>query len=245
MENIVSNCELVVECQEVDYQGNYKISSLLSKLSDLSTLNAIKIGIWKPELKDKYGFILAKETIVLKRPIRMYEKIKLNTRAAACKRIQFIRNYWIEDDCGSEIAAIYSVWTLLDLEKRKLTKPDKAGLVFPEIKPYQYTLEEYHEIKKDLDLEYVMDRTVLYSDVDVNQHMNNSRYVEWAMDSIALSVFKDKYFKEISLAYKKEMAPGTTAKIYRYIDDSYVKIVFKSVDEQTIYFEMGGYLERL
>lgn len=242
MENFVSSQYITVECQESDYKGNYRISALLSKLSDLATKNAIEVGIWRPELANKYGFVLTKETVVLKRPIKIDEKIKLNTRAAECKRIQFTRNYWIEDQQGNEIGAVYSLWTLIDLEKRRITKPDKAGIIMPEIKPYNYTIEEYHEIEKDLELNYVMERPVLYSDVDVNQHMNNSRYLEWVFDALPFALFDDKYFKEISIAYKKEMSSGTVAKIYCHLEDEYVKIVFKSQDDSVVYFEMGGYL---
>ena len=243
MENIVSYCDLTIECQEADYQGNYRISSLLSKLSDLATKNAVEVGIWRPELGERYGFVLAKETLILKRPIKIDEKIRLKTRAAACKRIQFTRNYWVEDENGDEIASVYSLWTLIDLEKRRITKPDKAGIIMPEIKSYDYTIEEYHEIIKELPLDYVMERQVLYSDVDVNQHMNNSRYIEWAFDAVGLRIFEQHYFKEVSILYKQEMAPGTIAKIYRYFDDRYVKVVFKSIDDSVIYFEMGGYLD--
>ena len=63
MENIVSYCDLTIECQEADYQGNYRISSLLSKLSDLATKNAVEVGIWRPELGERFGFVLAKETL--------------------------------------------------------------------------------------------------------------------------------------------------------------------------------------
>lgn len=242
MQNVVSSLNLTVECQEADYKGNYRISALFSKLSDLATQNAIKVGIWNPELGDHYGFVLSKETMVLKRPIKVDEKIVLHTRAADRKRIQFIRNYWVNDENGDEIAAMYSLWTLIDLKNRRIIKPEKVGIVMPELKPYQYTIESYHEIKKDLELTYVMKRQVLYSDVDVNQHMNNSRYIEWALDAIAMEVFDNKYFSEVSVFFKKEMAPGTVAKIYQYIDDEYVKIVFKSEDEEIDYFEFGGYL---
>ena len=45
------------------------------------------------------------------------------------------------------------------------------------------------------------------------------------------------FFKEVSILYKQEMAPGTIAKIYRYFDDKYVKVVFKSIDDSVIYLK--------
>ena len=245
MKNTISSLKILVQCQEADYQGNYKISNLMSNLSDLATTNAIHLGMWHNDLSEKYGFVLAKETIILKRPIKINELIKLSTRASGYKRIQFMRNYWVEDEIGEEIAAIYSLWTLIDLKKRRIIKPEKAGIILPEIVPYKYTINSYNEIFNDVELSYVMNRTVLYSDIDVKQHLNNSRYLEWAFDAIPVEFFKDIYFKEISVVFKKEMTPNTTAKIYRYINKNYVKIVFKSIDDEITYFEFGGHIETI
>ncbi|WP_455682326.1 acyl-[acyl-carrier-protein] thioesterase [Thomasclavelia sp.] len=241
MENTISSLKISVQCQEADYQGNYRISNLMSKLSDLATINALQIGIWNNNLSEKYGFVLTKETIILKRPIKINELIKFYTRASGYKRIQFTRNYWVEDVHGEEIASIYSLWTLIDLKKRRIIKPEKAGIVMPEIIPYNYNINNYNEIHDDVELSYIMERTVLYSDIDVNQHLNNSRYFEWAFDVLPIEFFEEKYFKEISVIFKKEMSPNTTAKIYRYISNDYVKIVFKSTDDKVTYFEFGGY----
>lgn len=242
MENTISSLKILIQCQEADYQGNYRISNLMSKLSDLATINALQIGIWNNNLSENYGFVLTKETIILKRPIKINELIKLSTRASGYKRIQFSRNYWVEDENGEEIASIYSLWTLIDLKKRKVIKPEKAGIIMPEIIPYNYTISCYNEINDNIELSFIMERTVLYSDVDINQHLNNSRYFEWAFDILPIEFFKENYFKEISVVFKKELAPNTTAKIYRYISDDYVKIVFKSTDDKIIYFEFGGYI---
>lgn len=245
MKNKISSLSLSIQCQEADFNGYYKISDLMSRLSDLATINALEIGIWHNDLAKKFGFVLAKETIILKRPIKIDELITLYTRASGYKRVQFTRNYWVVDENNEEIASIYSLWTLIDIDKRRIVKPDKANINMPEIEEYEYSIDDFHEIKSNLELSFIMERTVLYSDVDINQHLNNSRYIEWAFDAIAMDIFDNKYFKEISVVFKKEMGPNTRAKIYRYMDNEYVKVVFKSIDEKITYFEFGGYLENL
>ena len=44
------------------------------------------------------------------------------------------------------------VWTLIDIQKRRIIKPDKAGIKMPEIISYPYTLDNFHEIKDNLEL---------------------------------------------------------------------------------------------
>lgn len=243
MENKISSTKILIQSQEVDYNGNYKIADLMSNLSDLATTNAYEIQIWNNEIAKKYAFVLTKETIILKRPIKVNEIITLYTRASGYKRIQFSRNYWVEDENKNEIASIYSLWTLIDIDKRKIIKPAKAGINIPEIIEDNYTINNYHEIKDNVDLSFIMERTVLYSDVDLNQHLNNSRYIEWAFDALPIDFFNQYMFKEISIHFKKEMTPYTKAKIYTFISDEYVKVVFKSIDD-TIYFELGGYITK-
>ena len=125
-------------------------------------------------------------------------------------------------------------------KKRRITRPEKAGITIPQIVPYKYSIDTFHKIKEGLELSFIMERTVLYSDVDVNQHLNNSRYIEWAFDVLPFEFFENNYFKKISIIFKKEMMPGTTAKIYRYIDDNYIKVVFKAKDDIETYFELGA-----
>ena len=38
-------------------------------------------------------------------------------------------------------------------------------------------------------------KTTRYSDIDLNKHMNNARYLEWVMDLLPQNVL-EKYFKE-------------------------------------------------
>lgn len=243
MENKISSTKILIQSQEVDYNGNYKIADLMSNLSDLATTNAYEIQIWNNEIAKKYAFVLTKETIILKRPIKVNEIITLYTRASGYKRIQFSRNYWVEDENKNEIASVYSLWTLIDIDKRKIIKPAKAGINIPEIIEDNYTINNYHEIKDNVDLSFIMERTVLYSDVDLNQHLNNSRYIEWAFDALPIDFFNQYMFKEISIHFKKEMPPYTKAKIYTFIGDEYVRVVFKSMDD-TIFFELGGYITK-
>ena len=66
--------------QESDGMFEYKIANLLSMFADLATINAIQIGMWKDELKGKYGWMLSRQTLKLKRPISLEEEVNVITR---------------------------------------------------------------------------------------------------------------------------------------------------------------------
>ena len=85
-----------------------------------------------------------------------------------------------------------------------------------------------------------MTREVGYSDLDVNQHMNNYRYVEWALDLLDYKIYKDYYISELTMIYKKELAPKTKVNLYYGMQDNQFRVTILSEDDQTTHFELSG-----
>lgn len=238
MENKETKQNKVIQYQESDYQSQLRLSTLLSILSDLATQNAYEIELWNDELAKHYGWVLIKQTLKFKRPIYTGEPITLSTRAYHSSRVQFTRQYQIENQ-SNVICNGHSVWTLIDLEKRSIARINKIGLKQPEIKDYPYFLTSYQDIDETIPTTLTQTRKVLYSDIDVNQHMNNSRYIEWAFDVIEPDVIKNCFVEEVSMWYKKEIPPYSNVDIYYGRKDHYVLIIMKNHDSGVECFHIG------
>jgi acyl-ACP thioesterase len=242
MKNEITIINKKITYQESDFVGQYRLANLFSTLADLATLNALQTNIWQENLQQRYGWILTKQTLRLHKPILINDVLNISTRANKSSRIQFTRMYDIHDVNDICIGGVYSSWTFIDIEKRKIIRPNKVGITLPEIEEHSHAVEAYEEIKKDIPLTCKAIRQVVYSDIDVNLHMNNYRYIEWAMDVMDYTLFNTYYISEVSMVFKKEMAPSTVAKILYGAQDNYFKVRIVSEDEETMYFEMGGYL---
>lgn len=241
MKNIETKKTVEIQYQECDFKGEYRLVNLLSSLADLAVKNATDIQIWKKEMEQHYGWVLSKQTIKMKRPICLGEVIQFSTRAKKASRVQFTRTYDIFQ--GEQmIGGVFSLWTLLDLQKRKIIRPEQAGVILPEIEEYECLVDQYEKIRKDIEMTHLTKREVLYSDVDVNQHMNNSRYIEWAMDLLSPKQHQDFFISELSMYYKKELPPHASVDLFYGEDQNYFKIEFKNNDE--LCFELGGLLEK-
>ena len=66
---------------------------------------------------------------------------------------------------GKTIGGIYSLWTLIDIRQRKITKPQLAGITIPDIEPYDSFLNRYEPVCKDIELTHVLTRQALYNDI--------------------------------------------------------------------------------
>ena len=52
------------------------------------------------------------------------------------------------------------------------------------------------------------ERTVRFSDLDYNGHMNNCKYLEWVADLLPSGFHKDRQVREITLSYLSEAREG-------------------------------------
>lgn len=237
MKNIETNLIKKVVYQETDYLSEYKLANLLSVMADLATDNAIEIGMWNEKLNGQYGWVLSKQILKLSRPIQLEENIKISTRAKGGSRVQFMRTYDIENH-DEKIGGAYSVWTLIDIKNRRIVKPHQAGLELPEIEEYDCYVDKFEPVLRNIETKKIMERQVLYNDVDVNQHMNNSKYIEWALDLLPYQDHQNSYIEQLSMHYRKEIAPLAFVELYYGQENKDFKIEFK-VDD-TVCFEMSG-----
>ena len=213
MKNSETKEEYEIEYQNVDYYGEYKYSDLLSKLSNLATKNAIEIGLWNESFNGKYGWVLVKQTVKLKRPLLIGEKLTVSTRAKGERKIQYFRTYDLKVN-DELIGGIYSIWTLIDIEKRRIVRPQKVGISIPKCEEYPSFVEKYEPLL-DIETQKVQTRKVSYSDIDLNKHMNNARYLEWVMDLLPQEKKQDFFIDEMTMHYLKEIAPKSRVDLYR------------------------------
>ena len=233
MEELMTKQIKKVEICDVDYKNHYRIYHMFSTFAELATINGEKVGLWNEQMKGKYGWVIAKQTLSLHQPIRVDDIIEYSTIIGNGSSAIFPRYYFIKKD-NEEIANCSAIWTLIDLNKRRIVNPKREGLSTPEIK-HDMKLATPKNIEYDFELEHKMRRQVLYSDVDLNQHMNNARYIEWALDVIDFDIHRHHYISEVTVHYKKEILPLAYVDLFVGRDD--LRYVVEGRDEQgTVHF---------
>ena len=49
---------------------------------------------------------------------------------------------------------------------------------------------------------------IRYDDIDVNRHVNNAKYIVWALESLPVEFLKTNSLKRIDIQYKKDISYG-------------------------------------
>lgn len=241
MNNFMTRETRNIEICEVDYMGQYQLYHLFNRFSEIATRSAKEIGLWNEEMMNQYGWVVAKQTLHLNRPLYYKDRIDLSTTIDNGSFVSFPRYYFITKD-NQEVGYCSSIWTLIDIHKRRIVSPKRIGLQVPEV-THEIHLDEPKTIDIDIPMIYTTTRKVLYSDVDTNQHMNNTRYIQWALDLIDYNIHKEYFISDMSIQYKKEVRP--LEDVLLYLAHQQQRYIVEGKDQEgNIYFTIEIYFTK-
>ena len=137
------------------------------------------------------------------------ETITLESWPGKTLHLLFPRYYRILDEKGSPLICASSLWALMDENTRHMVFPDRHGIVI-----------EGESTGNELALPSTprraagesRDFTVPFSYVDLNGHMNNTRYFDLAEDWIPAAA-EGRSLRKIAIEYSAEARLGETVRV--------------------------------
>ena len=134
------------------------------------------------------------------------ETITLETWPMPTTRVAYPRATVAYDAQGQVLFRSVCLWVLMDLKNRSMLLPKKSGVEINGILRGNELDTPSSLMPKDL--QQRIERTVVFSDLDKNAHMNNARYLDWLQDLLTAQFHKEHPMKEISMCYISEALEG-------------------------------------
>ena len=136
------------------------------------------------------------------------EKIRVVTMAKSFKKFYASRAYEIYDENNEKIVEGEGIFLLINIDRRRAVRiPEDQYIAYgvdiencPDIK-----LNKLEKLTKEMDKNNFK---VRYGDIDSNMHVNNVKYVEWAVESLPLDIVLNYELKELSVVFEKECRYG-------------------------------------
>ncbi|KAI3923608.1 hypothetical protein MKW98_011238 [Papaver atlanticum] len=145
--------------------------------------------------------------------------VQVDTWVSACGKNCMRRNWLLRDsNTGETLTRATSKWVMMHKETRRLSKmPDE---VRAEIEPYfmdcDPILEEDSRKLPKLDddtADFIQaGLTPRWSDLDVNQHVNNVKYIGWILESAPSTILESHQLYSMTLEYRKECGKDSVLK---------------------------------
>ena len=217
-----------VEVNHIDFNGSLKLSSLFTYFQDIAGLHAENLGMGMETLYKKHDalWVLARIRVDIVRYPLWNEEITIDTWPQEPGKIEFTRDFLVKDGQGNILAKAVSTWVIIDIKTRRLKKTKSVYIGYPPIIKERAIHCRLGNLKPKGPLEMVYKRTVGYSDIDVNRHLNNSKYIDFIMDCFSLSDHEKYNIKSIEVNYSKEALPGDSITIYKDISQAYSNLIY-------------------
>jgi medium-chain acyl-[acyl-carrier-protein] hydrolase len=217
----------LVHYYELDAKRRLSLPSLIHYFEDLAMLNSEAEGLTLDYYdKNEKGWMLFKWDIKVTRYPVFNEVVLVTTHPSAFKNFLANREYKIFSSKGEQIAEAQSVWLFVNTKSRRpLRVPEEMYTKFDvniESEAYFDKLEDLPAINEG---KYSLKINIHNSDIDTNQHVNNVRYVDWAMESLPKDFTDGNTVKRIQVNYKKELNFGDEAEIKSYISETEKEII--------------------
>lgn len=182
-------------------------------------------------LNKGYTWMLYKWRFEIERMPEIGETIKIDTWASEFKRLNACREFNIYNQNDELLVKVSAIFLVIDMK-------DKKPIRIPEILAKKYEPEAKKNFKK---IERIKQFGEIFSEkeieikkenIDVNEHVNNTVYIDWISKSIPYDFKEKKSLKELNLVYNREIVNNKKVTLKNYIegDKIYTEILTKNED---------------
>ena len=227
--------EFNLTIRDIDKDTNLTNKAILSFFEDIGGYHSDLAGYGLKQIAEtKISWVLLHWKVKVLKNIKYGESVKVKTWSRGIKLACCFRDFELYNSKGELCVIGTSKWTLYHLENglmrltddiiEKFTPEDKNALEF-----------DFKKIKEPSEYSSIYKYTVLRSDIDINNHMHNLRYLDLAYEALPVEVYENNLFNNIEIMYKKEAQLNETLKcFYSYENNEHI-VTIKNEDEQTLH----------
>lgn len=202
-------------------------------LQDIATEHATQLGFgWEVMNSQGKVWVLSKMCVDFYQSVQLYDTINLTTYPTVPSKFFAGREFIAHNSKGEKVFGANSRWCLLDVVSRKILNPNSIEDVFMgQYQPSANAVSDNTD-RLTLDDSYTLcyDKVVRISDLDMNNHVNNTNYVNYAKDCFTADMI-DKQLKRVEVVYHSEAKLNDTIHIFSKVCQDSLCVIGKVQDK--------------
>lgn len=186
-----------------DINNNLTAKSILEIFQDVASIHGEEIGVgYESMLSKNLYWVLSRVKFDILRMPKINEEVIVETWPHEKGRIDFDRDMKISSKEGEVLIIGTSKWCVINSSTRMLERTDNInyiGEIFPDI---NYTDKFNKIILPNEEKNFMFNHKVQFSDLDHNQHMNNTNYANLVLNACerkTISHFEINFINESKL----------------------------------------------
>lgn len=206
MEKVYSETCALRAC-DCDMGGLWRLSAVMEAMQETAATHSDRLGIGRDALMALgVVWILSRSRVTLDRTPRMGETVTVQTWPLMPRHMFYARNNAFLDAAGRRIGEATSLWVLMDIQTRRIVNRDEIPRHIPDNSdlPAAAPMGPIRPLPGEPEV-----RTLIppYADFDVNGHVNNTKYLDWACNALGHGALAQSRVSAFSICYDAEVLP--------------------------------------
>lgn len=233
-----------VRATDCDVNRRMRPAALFIAMQEGGECHAMQLGLGYDAMMARgLFFVLARVHVRFDRAPRCGEKVVHTTWPGMSNRFFCPRYHVFTLEDGTPLASAGALWVILDANERRIVSPKAAALPFPDTSDIPSPIELPTRIPQLGEAMRLVDYTPVYTDYDINGHVNNTRYISWLCDTLGKETLDTHYPADLIAGYEKEIRINTPLKLHlSLMDDCFAFAALSQSGEK--HFVAGGTLRR-
>lgn len=209
-------------------------SSVLARLlQDAAIVHAEELGVGRHVgLARDALWVITRLAVEVERLPMWGETITLRTWPGETRHGLFPRYFEILSENGDTLLKASTIWLLMHAEDRRMLDPKAIGMELSgENREGQLALPA-RRVPFPAEMTAESRRTVVYSETDVNGHMNNTRYLDWADDLLPVDFHRSHTLKKLWVEYRSEILCGQDTLLRYDLRDNVLCLIGTAEDKE-------------
>ena len=233
--------KLTILSGDIDQFLELTVPAYFMMMQTIATNDAENNGIGKSETLDKgLSWVISRIEVDFVSHPKYTEEVEMQTYPGDDLKVIFPRYFSILDKSGNTMVKSSSIWAVLNRETRE-----------PVANPFNKSLPAEHyegeqplprKVKIPDDISLVEARKVRYSDIDLNGHLNNTKYMDYILDVHDTNFYKKNRIKHLLINYAHEVMDNQVIDLYS--NHKNPEIIVGKIGEQLIFATEITYEER-
>lgn len=222
-----------------DFQGSWRPSAILETMQEAAGIHSELLGCGRKALLEKNAvWVLSRSEVHMNRYPCAAERVTVETFPMPNRRWFFPRYYVFRDEKEDVLGSAGTLWVLLDVNTRKMLPPGDVAALIPDNSDLSAPMGMPATVEEVPGQEKICVRMPQYSDLDVNQHVNNTRYADWACDALGVETMRENFLETLVVNYHAEVTPDQEIQLHVWQDGGQYRVA--GYHEGHLHFELGG-----
>jgi acyl-ACP thioesterase len=181
-----------LDCFLLDHQGKASLVTYFNLMQEIALKHANMLGFgFNDMVKNNMIWVLTRMGLEIYKTLKWDETITIKTWSRGIDGAYSFREFEFYDQQNNKIGIASSSWVPIDIQTRKPTKVFDVETV-EKIAIKDSVEIELKKVFLPKEMEVGFHHKVRLTDLDINNHANNARYVEWIYNSLPKDFFQNQ-----------------------------------------------------